>query len=296
MLKFRRITNIGYLYILPIMLVLLIVNIYPVIYEIYISLTSYRLGDNTATFVGLANYARLFLDKRFLNSIFVILKFLLIVIPLELVLGLVIAEIFYHFHHRKYVLPLLIIPVVVTPVVWGFMFQYMYRADYGLISYFLRLVHLFPGFNLTANTGTALWALAIPDILQWTPFVVLILLAGLDSISPSVHESAMIDGASFWHVFKWIDLPLIRAQIAIVLLFRTVDSIKIFDTIFAMTRGGPGISSESVSIYLRLVAFNNREIAYAAAIGLFLVFLGSFFAQIYLKLFKSDTEFLGKQR
>lgn len=289
----RRRLNVGYAFVAPVLVVLVVINLYPALYQVYISLTSYQLGLEGAPFVGLANYGRLFQDARFWNAAWVTFKFLLLVIPTELLLGLALAQLLYSCRPRKYFLPLLLLPMVTTPIVVGYIFQYMFREDYGLISYFLRLLHLFPGFNLTANPTTVVPALAFVDVWQWTPFAMLVLLAGLESLPTQVFEAARVDGASALAMFRRITLPMLRNQLAVVLLFRTVDALRVFDIIFAMTRGGPGTASESVSIYLQLTAFRFRDLGYSAAIGMFLLLIGSWLAQAYLKLTGSEAQLTG---
>lgn len=274
--------------ILPLLFTLLVVNLYPTIYQIYISLTSYTLAGSTIEFIGLSNYIQLLYDNRFWNSILVIIKFLLYTIPLEVILGMFIALLLYECEYRRYFIPLLLLPVTTTPIVVGYIFQYMYRQDYGIISYVLKVLRIFPGYNLTANPNTVIPAIAIIDIWEWTPFVMLILLAGLQSLPPSIYEAAKVDGASSIQLLKWITIPLLKNQIFIVLIFRTVEIIRLFDIIFSTTRGGPGIASESTSIYLQLLAFRFRELGKGAALSMLLMFIGLFFATLYLRILKNQ--------
>ncbi|MCX6090261.1 MAG: sugar ABC transporter permease [Atribacterota bacterium] len=278
----------GYILIAPVLFVLIIVNLYPSLYQIFISFMSYKLGSPISSFNGIANYQKLLTDVRFWNSLVITLKLLLYTLPVQLVLGIILAMLLDASRYHKYFLPLLVLPVVTTPVVVGYIFQYMFREDYGLISYFLRLLHLFPGYNLTANTGTVLPAIAMVDTWQWTPFVMIVLLAGLQSLPSSVYEAARVDGGSWWDIFLKITLPLLKSQILVVLLFRTVDVLRIFDTIFALTRGGPGTGSESLTIYLQLTGFRFRNLGYAGAMGMFLLVIASLFTTAFMKLAKSE--------
>lgn len=274
--------------ILPLLITLLIINLYPTIYQIYISLTSYRLASPTCKFIGLSNYVELLSSSRFWNSILVTLKFLVWTIPLEIILGTLIALLIYNCKHGRYFIPLLLLPVTTTPIVVGYIFQYMYREDYGVISYILKLLGVFPGYNLTANPTTVIPAIAIVDVWQWTSFVMLILLAGLQSLPDSIYEAAKVDGASGFQLLRWITIPLLKSQFFIVLIFRTVDVIRMFDIIFSITRGGPGMESENTSVYLQLLAFRFRELGKGAAFSILLMFIGVFFAVLYLKILKTQ--------
>lgn len=285
----RETRLLPYALVLPLLALLITINLYPALYQIYISLTAYELGGPPPVFIGLHNYGALFRDPRLWNSILITFRFLLFSIPLELVLGMILALLLFNLQARRYFIPLLLLPIITTPVVVGYIFQYLYREDYGLISYLLRLGHLFPGFNLTAHPATVIPALAAVDIWQWTPFVMLILLAGLQALPASAYEAAIVDGASGWQTFWGITLPLLRNQVALALVFRTVDGLRIFDTIYTITRGGPASLSESVTFYLQLTAFQFRQIGYAAAVGMVLLIVGTIFARVYLRLFTSQA-------
>ncbi len=274
---------------MPLLALLIAVNLYPALYQIYISLTSYELGGPPPEFIGLHNYGAVFQDPRFWNSVFVTLKFLVLSIPVELTLGMVLALLLFNLPTRRFFIPLLLLPIITTPVVVGYIFQYLYREDYGVISYLLRVVHLFPGYNLTAHPSTVIPALAAVDVWQWTPFVMLILLAGLQALPASVYEAAVVDGASGWQLFWWVTLPLLRNQVALALIFRTVDGLRVFDTIYTITRGGPASLSESVTFYLQLSAFQFRQIGYGAAMGMMLLVIGTLFARLYLRFFTAQA-------
>jgi len=290
-MKTRRLSywKTGYILIAPVLVVLIIVNLYPSIYQIFISFMNYKLGSPVSTFTGLSNYHKLLTDQRFWNSLLVTLRLLVFTLPIQLLLGIILALSLDASKYRKYFLPFLVLPVVTTPIVVGYVFQYMFREDYGLISYFLRLLHLFPGYNLTSNPDTVIPSIALVDTWQWTPFVMIVLLAGLQSLSSSVYEAARVDGASPWKIFTKITLPLLKNQILVVLLFRTVDVLRTFDIIYALTRGGPGTSSETLTIYLQLTGFKFRALGYAGAMGIFLLLIATIITLFYMKVIRTDT-------
>jgi multiple sugar transport system permease protein len=273
-----------FLFLLPLLLILLVINIYPTVFEIGTSFSSRTLGLPSSHFVGLRNFRHMLVDARFWNSLWVTFRLLLFALPAELVVGTAVALLLHNSPHRKIFLPALLLPIVATPIVVGFIFKYMYQEDYGLISFFLKLTHLFPGFNLTSQIHTVLLALAFVDFWEWTPFVMLIMLAGFNGIPISVTEAANLDGASGWKRLWFIELPMLRAEFLVALLFRTVDIIRVYDIIYATTRGGPGAFSESASVYLQTTAFKFRDLGYASAFGFTLVLLGVGLATIYLRL------------
>jgi multiple sugar transport system permease protein len=275
------------LFLLPLLAILLVINIYPTVFEIGASFSSMTLGLPGAPFVGLANFGKLFTDARFWNSLWVTVRLLLFAVPAELIAGTAIALMLHATPHRRIFFPVLLIPIVMTPIVAGFVFKYMFQEDYGLISWFLKLVHLFPGFNLTTQIRTVLPALAFVDFWQWTPFVMLIVLAGLNKIPASVMEASSLDGTSGWQRFIYIVLPMLRAEFLVALLFRTVDVFRIYDIIYATTRGGPGAFSESASVYLQITAFQFRDLGYACAFAFTLVMIGVAWANLYLRVLRS---------
>ncbi len=273
-----------FLFLLPLLLILLVINIYPTVFEIGTSFSSRTLGMTSSHFVGLKNFRHMLTDARFWNSLWVTLRLLLFALPAELVVGTAVALLLHNSPHRKLFLPALLLPIVATPIVVGFIFKYMYQEDYGLISYVMKLLHVFPGFNLTSRIHTVLPALAFVDFWEWTPFVMLIMLAGFNGIPLSVTEAANLDGASGWKRLWLIELPMLRAEFLVALLFRTVDIIRVYDIIYATTRGGPGAFSESASVYLQTTAFKFRDLGYASAFGFTLVMLGVALATLYLRL------------
>jgi multiple sugar transport system permease protein len=273
-----------FLFLLPLLLILLVINVYPTVFEIGTSFSSRTMGMTSSHFVGLKNFRHMLTDGRFWNSLWVTLRLLLFALPAELVVGTAVALLLHNSPHRKLFLPALLLPIVATPIVVGFIFKYMYQEDYGLISYAMKLLHVFPGFNLTSRIHTVLPALAFVDFWEWTPFVMLIMLAGFNGIPLSVTEAANLDGASGWKRLWFIELPMLRAEFLVALLFRTVDIIRVYDIIYATTRGGPGAFSESASVYLQITAFKFRDLGYASAFGFTLVLLGVALATLYLRL------------
>lgn len=277
------------LFLLPLLVVLLVINVYPLVFEIATAFSSRTLGVQDTSFVGLSNFSRLLGDARFWNSLWVTARLLLYAVPAEMVAGTAIALLLHASPWRRIFLPLLLIPIVTTPIVVGFIFKYMYQEDYGVLSYLMKLLHVFPGYNLTSNIHTVLPSLALIDVWEWTPFVMLIVLAGLNGVPETILEAAHLDGASALQRLWYVVLPMLRGELLVALLFRTVDVVRIYDIIYATTRGGPGSFSESASIYLQLTAFNFRDLGYACAFGFTLVLMSVALANLYLRLMRSRS-------
>jgi multiple sugar transport system permease protein len=179
---------------------------------------------------------------------------------------------------------LAILPMVATPVAIGLVFVMMYHPTLGVANYLVTLTGLAP-FKWTYSSGTALYALAVVDIWQWTPLIMLIALAGLASLPQEPYEAARIDGATTLQAFWHITLPLLRPAIVVAILFRAIDAIKTFDIIFIMTQGGPANSTETINILLFNQAFSYFNMGYASsmAVALFAVVMGASLILIKLR-------------
>jgi multiple sugar transport system permease protein len=184
-------------------------------------------------------------------------------VGLELVLGFLIALWLNESPWGNGLMSLFILPLAMSPVVVGYMFQYMYDGQLGLITYLFGLVGL--KVDLLASIHTVVPAIIAVDVWEWTPFSLLIFLAGLKTVPSEALEAAQIDGASYWQSVWHVVLPLVRASAAVVLLFRLLDAMKVFDIIYTMTGGGPARASETVSLFISESAFQNINMGYAAA-------------------------------
>jgi len=252
-----------WVYLLPCTLFLLVMSAYPTVYAIYLSLTNAQTSLNGASFLGLANYATLIQDPNWWQSLEITVIFVIVAVGVELVLGFLLALWLNEAPWGNGLMTLFILPLAMSPVVIGYMFQYMYDGQLGLITYLFSRFGL--RVDLLASIHTVLPAIIAVDIWEWTPFSVLIFLAGLKSVPPEALEAARIDGASFRQTVLHVIVPLVRTSAAVVLLFRLLDALKVFDIIYVMTGGGPGRSSEAVSLFISESAFQNLHMGYAAA-------------------------------
>ena len=259
----------------PTIIILFVLTIFPMVYAIYISLFDYYLPrPHQRTFVGLDNFGEVLTEPRFWQSMKQTAYFMVGSIGVQFVIGLGLAMFFFEEFRGKSAkavyLPLILLPMMAAPVVVGYMWRLLYHVEFGPLNYLLRSVFGVSS-EFTANTSTALLAIIIADIWQWTPFVTLVLLAGLVSLPQELFEVADLDGAKTWQKLRYIILPLMRRVIAIVLLIRILDSFRELDKIFIMTQGGPGSVTETVSYYAYITGFKYFRVGYASAMSLLLL-------------------------
>ena len=233
--------------------------------------------------VGLRNFKYLLTDDSFWKSIRLTLIWCVCVVSIQMTLGFLFALML---DTRARVVGLLrtliVIPVFISPIAMGLTWQFMFEPVTGVINYFLELVGL-PGGTWHTATDTALMAVMIADIWQWTPFVTLILLAGMQGISPEVVEAARLDRVRGWKYLTNIVIPLIWPVVMVVLLLRLVDSIRIFDLVFVITRGGPGTATLVASVY-DFTIFQAGRIGVMAAYGFLILIVINLVVILFLRL------------
>jgi multiple sugar transport system permease protein len=253
-------------FVIPALIVVLAVIIFPWLFTIWMSLHEWKVGSPT-TFVGLANYLRLPSDPRFVESVWHTLVYTALSVLLPLLLGTFAAVVFHaKFPLRGFLRGLFILPMMATPVAIALVWTMMFHPQLGILNYLLSLVGL-PAQLWVFHPATVIPSLVLVETWQWTPLVMLIVLGGLAAIPAEPYESAQIDGANIWQVFRYITLPLIMPFIFIAAMIRMIDAVKSFDIIFAITQGGPGSASETINLYLYSVAFIYYDIGYASAIA-----------------------------
>lgn len=276
------------LFVLPAVVVLLAITVFPLIYELRLAFLSWELTISTeSTFVGLQNFTDiLFRDERFWSSLRV--TFILMVggVSIELVLGTGLALLLNQMGRwRTLLLSLFLIPVLIAPVVAGFQFRMIYHDQFGPLNYVIEWLTggLWRGFAWIADPKVALFAIMMTDVWQWTPFLMLIVLAGLQSIPIELYEAAEVDGASGSQQFWQITLPLILPVIIIGILIRAMDSFKLFDIIYLLTGGGPGDTTETISYYTYLQGFKFFSLGYTAAMAFLQLIVITVIAQVFLR-------------
>lgn len=279
---------VPYILILPTILIILLVVIYPLIYSLRYSLTDYSLSRGQVHFVGLSNFIRAVRDPMFLHSLVITLVYVVGAVTIELVAGYILATFLNRLYRlQKVLLPLLILPTMMTPVVMGLIWKFMTHYNVGVLNYFLGKIGL-PAQPWLSQPGTSLATLVALDIWMWTPFMALLILAGLMSLPSSPYEVAAIDGASPWLVFRRITIPLMKPVLLVALLLRTIDAMKTFDPIYVTTMGGPGTSTELVSLYTFKTAFRYTEMGYALALSWVLLMVSTFIAKAYIRVLSTE--------
>lgn len=257
----------------PAMLVMLLVAVFPLIYLILVSFQGITMIDNSSDFVGFINYEAIVQDKRLWEAIWHTMVFLLIALPVELVLGLLMAQLFLdQLPGRQIMVGLLVLPVVISPIVAGAIWSLMFDNRFGPVNQVLGWVvgHDMP-LLWTIKPELVYPAILVAEVWQWTPFMFLLLLAALSNVDKSQLEAASIDGAGYWRIFFSIVLPSIWPVMAIALLIRLLDLFRLFDVVWALTQGGPGTMTETISIFTYSQGFKQFETSYTAAVALMIV-------------------------
>ncbi len=277
--------NFKYLLVAPAIFVLLLVGVFPLIYLLLVSFQGITMTETATDFIGGENYAALLDDTRMWESLMHTVIFTLIALPIELVLGLVMAQLFLDkLPGRQVFIALLVLPVVVSPIVSGATWSLMFNHRFGPINQIVEW--------LTGNDSAILWtinpslvypAILAAEIWQWTPFMFLLLLAALANVDKSQLEAAAIDGAGWWRTFFRIVLPAIWPVMAIAVLIRGLDLFRLFDIVWALTKGGPGTMTETISIFTYVKGFQQFESSYTAAVALLVVVLLSIVVMLALK-------------
>lgn len=276
--------RIALLLVLPTLIILIGLAIFPLGWAgVFAFRVENLFRPDIGKWVGLRNFKYLLTDDTFWKSIRLTLVWCLCVVSIQMVLGFMFAMML---DTRARVVGLLrtliVIPVFISPIAMGLTWQFMFEPVTGVINYFLELLGL-PGGTWHTSTDTALMAVMIADIWQWTPFVTLILLAGMQGISPEVIEAARLDRVRGWKYITKIVIPLIWPVVMVVLLLRLVDSIRIFDLVFVITRGGPGTATLVASVYDYTI-FQAGRLGVMAAYGFLILIVINLVVILFLRL------------
>jgi multiple sugar transport system permease protein len=259
----------AWLLIIPALLVMSLVFVYPIARAFWLSLFAQNLGTQLqSVFSGLANYGRMFGDGRFWQSMGNTSIFTVFSVTLELLLGMTVALILNQsFRGRGIVRTIAIIPWALPTAVMGLAWAWIFNDQYGVVNdILLRLGLIDRGINWLGDPTLAMVALIVADVWKTTPFIAIILLAGLQTISADLYEAHAIDGAKPWQSFWQITLPLIAPQVLIALLFRFAQAFGVFDLVQVMTGGGPAGATETVSIYIYTTVMRYLDFGYGAAL------------------------------
>jgi multiple sugar transport system permease protein len=276
--------KIYHIFVLIAIAYILATSIFPMIYMVFGSFTDWNLSVSQMNFIGTKNYADLVSDYRFYNSLTVTALITIIAVPSEVLLGLLLAQLMaLKLRFRRLFRTIFLFPVFCSPVAVAMMGNILFYENGGPINGVIKLLG-FGSFPWRSNTTIAPFTVVLCDIWMWTPFCFLIILAGIESVPREFIEAAVVDGASLWHIFRRINIPLLGSALTTVLMFRIIDGLKIFEIpMILMGGGGPGIVTESLTIYIYKKAFRMYYLGQAAAISLIFLLIISFVALIFVK-------------
>lgn len=280
--RWRR-SPLAYVLVAPTIAVLLALSVYPLIYAIKVAFQS---GTGESAHWTLAHFTRLLSDRFFPAALWHTLVYAAAALTLEFLLGLGLALLVDRpLRARGWFRALLLVPMMLPPVVVGVVWRLMLNPDFGAINGTLRSVGFATdALTWTASPGLAMLSVIAVDVWQWTPFVFLVLLAGLQAIPQEPYEAARLDGSSAWQTLRFITLPLLKPAMLIALLLRTMDLLRVFDQIYILTEGGPGFATETVSLYIYRAAFRFFDFGYAAAMSFVLLIITNLISAGYIRL------------
>ncbi|HVX45857.1 MAG TPA: sugar ABC transporter permease [Mycobacteriales bacterium] len=269
---------------LPALIVLAAISIVPFFYLIYMTLNKISLVGGTGIspkWLGLQNWSRMFTDGEVGAGWITMVIFFVATVGLEMLLGIAIALLVHEMiWGRNITLSILLIPMFVAPVIVGLLGRFMVNPTYGMYAWVLRSTHIFTG-NILGGQYSAFIAVALMDVWEWTPLIVLITLAGLVSVPDAVIEAARVDGAGYWQRLRHVVGPSISGIVLVALLIRSMDALRYFDVIWQSTSGGPANATKIIPLRLYEVAFQFLNLGYAATIGIVMLALSIAIAMLF---------------
>jgi multiple sugar transport system permease protein len=273
---------------MPLIAMLIVFTIFPLLYNIWLSFHEYFPRKRALNYVGAANWSQIVSDARFWQALGVTFVYFIVALVIELALGMAIALLLdaeeFGFGFLR---GLLTLTLVIPPAIVGMMYLLMEDPQFGVLSYFLQMVGaLDPSTPILATPSLALAGVLFAEVWQWTPFMVLILLAGLRALPSEPYEAAQIDGASAFQTFTKLTLPMMSKVIAIAILIRGMDLFRAFDYVFVMTSGGPGTSTYTLSLYAWQQTFSFVKWGYGATLSLVTLAIIMVLANVFIKVAK----------
>lgn len=275
----------GNRFVAPAVVLLCLVTVYPLLSVLYLSLHRRLPIFDISKYIGLDNYRFLLHDDRFWNAVKNTVYFTALSVVLELLLGLGIALLLNRsFRLKGLVTAAVLVPWAIPTVVSARMWEWMYNTDFGILNHLLRVK-----INWLGSPLWALNAAVFMDVWKTTPFVVILLLAGLKVIPRDIYQAARIDGAGAWPIFRKITLPLLMPVVLVVLLFRTLDAFRIFDAVYVLTGGGPANTTETLSIYAYKVLFQTLQFGYGSTLSVIVFLCTGAIAVLYIRLLRTEV-------
>ncbi|HBU98542.1 MULTISPECIES: carbohydrate ABC transporter permease [Thalassospira] len=287
--------SIAWIFVAPTIFLLLAINIFPLIWTIWLSFTNSRVNrpNRDVEWVGLRNYERILSDSDIWNTMQATAHFLIWTIVLQVLIGFFLAFLINKkFRGNDLWTTIIVFPMMLSPAVVGNFWTFLYQPQIGLFNY---VIAFFTGvdpasFSMIGDVNLAPWAIVIADTWMWTPFVMLICLAGLRSIPNSIYEAAECDRASKWRQFWTITIPMVLPFLMLAVLFRGIENFKMFDLVVQLTGGGPGNTTTLTSIDLKREAFEKWRTGYSSAYAVILFVTVFGLASIYVKALNKVKE------
>jgi len=271
-------------FVAPALIVLAVIAVVPVLSVLILGLTRRHLVFGESAFIGFDNYRMLLGDGRFWNALGNTAYFTFLSVSLELGLGLAVALLLHRaFRVKGAVRALVLVPWAVPTVVSARMWEWMYNTDFGILNHLLGVK-----VNWLGSAAWALNAAVFMDVWKTTPFVVILLTAGLQVIPRDLYHAAAIDGAGRWAAFRTITLPMLRPVIVVVLIFRTLDAFRVFDAVYVLTGGGPANTTETLSIYAYKVLFQTLQFGYGSAIATVVFLCVGLLSVLYVRILRTE--------
>jgi multiple sugar transport system permease protein len=277
--------SIQWLFIAPTVILLILFNIFPLFYSLYLSFTNYSaIARAEPVWVGLDNYAALLSDPQMWKYFATTGRFAFLSVGLQMVIGFGLALLLREkFRGSGLVTTLILIPMMISPVVVGLFWKLIFNPSFGIFNYLLGMSDPARAPDWLATQNLALWAVVIVDVWMWSPFVMLLCLSGLNAIPDYLYEAAAIDRAGAWFQFRRITLPQVMPLLLIAVLFRTIEAFKAFDLVMGMTGGGPGDTTELVAVNLYRMAFQGQwRTGYASALAYIVLIVIIAISNVYI--------------
>lgn len=280
------------LFILPTMILLILMNVFPLFYSLYLSFTEYSVIEGAAPkWVGLDNYRELLTSDDFWHSFSVTGRYALFSVLLQLIVGFGLAMLVREkFKGSGLVTTLILVPMMLSPVVVGLFWTLILNPSYGIFNWLLGYRDPSTSPVWLGDPDLALWSIVIVDVWMWSPFVMLLSLAGLSAIPEYLYEAAAIDRASSWFQFRRITLPQVMPLLLIAILFRTIEALKQFDIAYVLTGGGPGEATEMVAIRLYRLAFTEFDTGQASALAYIVLVIIVAISNLYIRALNRARE------
>ena len=278
---------VAWIFITPTILLLLAINIYPLFYAISMSFTNFyanKVGKEIK-WIGLKNYVKILGKEAIWERMQITANVMFWTLLLQALIGLGLAILLNRkFKGNELLTTLIVLPMMLSPAVVGVFWVYLYNPQVGLFNYIVNFFYDFGSFDMIGNSSLAPWSIVIVDTWMWTPFTMLICLAGLRSIPNYLYEAAEVDRASQWQQFIYITLPTVLPFLLLALLFRGIENFKMFDMVVELTSGGPGSATELASIQLKREAFEKWKTGYSSAYAVILFVTIFGFGNVYVKV------------